>query len=356
VDQAIAWTISINVSVVAISNPQGRIAKPLKGPLMSRPKIFITKRIPQAGFDLLRGKYELDTFQGDAPIPKRLLMKKVADVAALMSMLTDHIDQEIIDSARNLRIISNHAVGYNNIDVDYATKKGIAVTNTPGVLTDATADLTWALIMAIGRRIVQGDKLMREGKFKGWDPLMLLGADLVGRTLGIIGAGRIGEALMERSVGWKMRILYHEIESRPQLEKKYNAKLVELDELLRESDFVTIHTTLTDKTRHLIGMRELDLMKPSAYLINAARGPIVDEKALVIALREMEIAGAALDVFENEPDMEPGLAELENVVIVPHLGSATLETRNKMAETAALNIINYLNGGRPLSIVNPEVL
>lgn len=312
--------------------------------------------IPQIGIDLLKDEYELDIYSGEEPIPSDLLMEKVASADALLSMVTDPIDQRIIDCGPRLRIISNHAVGFNNIDVAYATSRGIPVTNTPGVLTDATADLTWALLMSITRRIAEGDRMMRSGSFKGWDPLMLLGADLAGKTLGVIGAGRIGTAVIERSIGWKMKILYHDVEERPDLNERFRARRVSLDELLSESDFISIHTILSDETHHLISVRELGLMKTSAYLINAARGPIVDEKALVNALKEGIIAGAALDVFEREPAMEPGLAELDNVVVVPHIGSATVWSRNKMAETAALNIIKIMNGEDPVSIVNPQVI
>ncbi len=319
-------------------------------------KIFITRRIPKIGIQLLQTKFEVDLYPDDTPLAKDILKQRVNQADALVSLVVDQIDREVIDAAPRLQIISNHAVGVDNIDIQYATERGIAVTNTPGVLTDATADLAWALLMAVSRHIVTGDRMVRSGNFTGWDPLMLLGADMVGKTLGIIGAGRIGTAVAKRSTGWDMHILYFDQSRNDYLERQLNGKKVSLKELLQKSDFVTIHLPLTTDTTHLLGENELNLMKSTAYLINTARGPIVDEQSLVNVLQEGRIAGAALDVFENEPKLTPGLAELNNVLLAPHIGSATINTRNRMAEIAAQNIINIFNKQQPISIVNPEVL
>jgi lactate dehydrogenase-like 2-hydroxyacid dehydrogenase len=263
----------------------------------------------------------------------------------------------LINEAKNLKIIANYAVGYDNIDVKAATAKGIVVTNTPGVLTDSTADMAWALLFSITRRIVEGDRLTRAGKFTGWAPMLLLGGDLVGKTLGIIGAGRIGTAMAMRSRGWNMRILYTTQSSRNAvLEETLGAKRVDLETLLKESDFISLHTPLSEKTRHLIGSREFSIMKRTAYLINTGRGAVIDEVALVNALRNKQIAGAGLDVYEEEPKLKPGLAELDNVVLTPHLGSATVETRTKMSLMVAENIIAVLNKQKPKNCINPVVI
>lgn len=319
-------------------------------------KVLITRNIPRIGIELLREHFEMDINPTRETLSRSMLKEKIKNAVAILCLLTDYIDREIIDAAPRLKVISNHAVGYDNVDVAYATQKGIAVTNTPGVLTDATADFAWTLLMALARKVVQGDEIVRTGQFEGWDPLFLLGADIVGKTLGIVGAGRIGSAVAERSAGWKMRILYFDNGVNPRLETEFNARKVTLQTLLQESDFVSIHLPLNEETKHLIGPRAFDWMKPTACLINTARGAIIEEDALVQALRQHKIAGAALDVYENEPALAEGLAELENVLLAPHIASATVETRDKMAEIAANNIINILQGQNPLSIVNPEVL
>ena len=319
-------------------------------------RVFVTRQIPQAGLDMLKEHYEVIVNPHNRVLTKEELMDGVKIADGLLSLLTDDITAEVMDVNPNLKIISNYAVGYNNIDVEAAIKRGIQVTNTPGVLTDTTADLAWALIMAIGRRVVEGDAFTREGHFDGWDPMLLLGTDITGKTLGIVGMGRIGQAVARRAMGFDMRILYHDMAPVPVAEEEYQAEFVALDELLRQSDFVTIHAPLTDETRHMIGRRELSVMKKTAYLVNTARGPLVDEEALVEALRDGIIAGAGLDVYENEPRLASGLAELPNTVILPHLGSATLETRTKMATMAAANLVAALEGKRPPHIVNPEVL
>jgi glyoxylate reductase len=263
-----------------------------------------------------------------------------------------------MDSAPRLRIISQYAVGYDNIDVKAATERGIYVTNTPGVLTETVADFTMALMMAIARRVVEADKYIRQGKWKvGWHPLYFLGTDLYGATLGIVGLGRIGSAVARRAKGFDMKILYYDVVRRENLEKELGAKFVDLDTLLKESDFVTLHVPLTPKTKDLIGERELKLMKPTAYLINTSRGKVVDEKALIKALKEGWIAGAALDVFYQEPTPPDNpLLELDNVVVAPHIASASLETRSRMAEIVAENLIAFKEGKKPPTLVNPDVM
>ena len=295
-------------------------------------------------------------YQGQAPLQGEELISHLQGKQGVLCLLHNRFDAHVLASCPELKIISNMAVGYDNIDLAEATRRGIAITNTPGVLSDATADLTWALLLAVVRRVVEGDHIVRSGAFQGWDPLFLLGWDLKGKTLGIVGAGRIGTAVAERSLGWKMRILYVNRKRNNFLEEKLGAQKVDLPTLLKESDFITLHVPLTPETHHLIGQKELQLMKPTAFLINTARGPVVDEKALYQALKEKRIAGAALDVFENEPHITPGLADLPNVVLTPHIGSATVETRNRMAEMAAQNLIRFFQGQPPVSIVNPEVL
>ncbi|MEB2308580.1 MAG: D-glycerate dehydrogenase [Candidatus Brocadiaceae bacterium] len=319
---------------------------------------FITRQIPEEGITLLKNScLTVEMNPHDRSLTYDELLQHVEGRDAIVTMLSDRIDARLINDAKNLKVIANYAVGYDNIDVKTATSKGIVVTNTPGVLTDSTADMAWALLFSVTRRIVEGDKLTRTGKFTGWAPMMLLGGDLVGKTLGIIGAGRIGTAMAMRSRGWEMRVLYTTRSSRNAiLEENLHAKRVDLETLLKESDFISIHAPLSEKTRHLIGAKELSLMKRTAYLINTGRGAVINEVALISALRNKRIAGAGLDVYEEEPKLKPGLAELDNVVLAPHLGSATIETRTKMSLMAAENIIAVLNRQKPPNCVNPEVL
>jgi len=319
--------------------------------------VYVTRRIPEPGIELLREHCEVvEVNPENRVLTKEELIANVKGRDGVLCLLTDTIDAEVLDAADKAVVFANYAVGYNNIDVDAATQRGIVITNTPGVLTDTTAEMAWALLFAIARRIVEADKFVRDGKFVGWDPMLLLGADVTGKTLGIIGAGRIGTAMALKSKGFNMRVLYNDAMGKNEtLERELGAEFVDLDTLLKESDFVSIHVPLTPETHHLIGERELRLMKETAYLINTSRGPVVDETALVKALKEGWIAGAGLDVYENEPELAPGLAELENVVLAPHLGSATLQTRAKMALMAAENLISALKGEKPANIVNPEV-
>ncbi|MGB9885035.1 MAG: 2-hydroxyacid dehydrogenase, partial [Methanomassiliicoccales archaeon] len=302
--------------------------------------VLITRKIPDAGLDILRNEVNLDIYEGDIPIPRDELIRRIKGKHGLLCLLSDRIDREVMEAAgAQLRIISNYAVGYNNIDVEEATRRGILVTNTPGVLTDATADLTWALIMACARRIPESDRFVREGRFVGWGPMLMLGHEVYGKTIGIIGLGDIGTAVARRAKGFGMRILYHNRKRNIDGEREVGAVYVPLETLLRESDFVTIHVPLTQETFHLIGEKEIGLMKKNAILINVARGEVVDEKALISALKEKRIAYAGLDVFENEPHINPELFALENVVLTPHTGSATYESRNRMAVMAAENLL-----------------
>ncbi len=326
--------------------------------------VFITRQIPDRGLELLRdGGCEVQIGQpdGDAPIAPEAVREGVAKADALVCLLTEPIDRETMQSGTNLLGIANYAVGYNNIDIDAATELGLPVTNTPDVLTETTADLTWALLLATARRIPEGHRLTAEGRFKIWNAMLLLGQDVgpggSGRrkTLGIVGFGRIGRAVARRASGFDMRVLAHNPRNRAEIEGAAGVDYAELDDLLRESDFVSLHAPLNDETRHLIGKRELGLMKPTACLINAARGPIVDERALVDALASGKIAGAGLDVYEHEPELTAGLADLANVVLAPHIGSATLETRSEMAAIAARNTLAHLRAERAPHVVNPEV-
>jgi glyoxylate reductase len=283
-------------------------------------------------------------------------MDGVRDCQGLLSLLTDPIDAEVMDAGPNLKVISNYAVGYNNIDVEAASARGIYVGNTPGVLTDTTADMAWALLMAVGRRIVEGDKYVRALEWKTWEPQLLLGTDVYGATLGIVGLGRIGQAVARRAKGFDMRLLYHDVMRNEEAEQSLGLEYVELDDLLRQSDFVSLHCPLTEGTTHLIGTREFELMGPESYLINTSRGPVVDEAALYEALRDGKIRGAGLDVTEVEPisDDSP-LLSLDNLVICPHIASASFKTRNKMATMAAENLIAGLQGKPLPNCVNPEI-
>jgi glyoxylate reductase len=320
-------------------------------------KVFVTRRLPEPGIELLKERYEVEVNPHDRVLTKDEIMEGTKGTDALLCLLTDTIDKNIIDVSENLKIISNYAVGYNNVDVEYATSKGILVTNTPGVLSETTADLVFALLISIARRIPEGDRFMREGKFLGWAPELMLGTDVYGKTLGIIGLGRIGTLVAKRAMGFDMEILYYNRQRKPEVEEELGIKYAELDELLKRSDFVSLHVPLTPETTGLIGKRELSLMKPSAYLINTSRGEVVDEPAIIEALKNNKIRGAGLDVFWGEPtNVNSQLYELENAVLAPHMGSASFETRSKMAEMAARAVIDAIEGKKPKHLVNPEVL
>lgn len=319
--------------------------------------VLVTREIPLVGIELLKKHCQtVEIHTKDHALSKEELLEKIQRQDGLLCMITDPIDAEVLEAGKRLKVVSNFGAGFNNIDIQKATELGILVTNTPDVLTDATADLAWALLFAVTRRIVEGDRFVREGRFKGWHPLLLLGTEVTGKTLGIIGAGRIGTAMALRSKGFGMKVVYVHPRQNEILEKELSATRVDLEELLRISDFVSIHVPLTPQTRHLIGAKELALMKPTAYLINTSRGPVVDEKALVHALQSGQIAGAGLDVYENEPQVEPALLAMNNAVLAPHLGSATVETRNRMAILSAENLLSGLRGEIPKYVVNREVL
>jgi len=294
--------------------------------------------------------YEIGT--SGKSLTKQEIISKIHDKEGLLSLLVDEIDKDIMDSAPRLKIIANCAVGYNNIDIDYARQKKILVTNTPGVLTETTADLTWALILAIARRIPQADKFTREKKFKGWELALFLGKEITGKRLGLIGMGRIGKAVALRAQAFRMEIVYSDPNRlNPEDESAYKAAFLPLDDLLQTSDIISIHASLTPQTYHLISREKLSLMKKDAILVNLARGPIVDEEALVEALEKRQIWGAGLDVYEKEPEITSRLFTLDNIVLLPHIGSATYETRLKMAMIAARNLVQGLSGKRPDNLI-----
>lgn len=318
-------------------------------------RVFITQPIPEPGPTLVRAAAgEVAVNPDDRVLAVEELRAKVAGCEAVLCLLTDKVDASVLEAARGCRVFSNMAVGHNNIDVAAATRLGILVTNTPGVLTEATADLTWALILAVARRVVEGDAEMRAGRFPGWGPLYMLGGEVSGQTLGLVGPGRIAAAVAERARGFRMPLLYTGRRESTALED-LGARRVPLESLLAESDFVSLHVPLGPETRHMIDARALSRMKPTAYLVNTARGPVVDESALVDALRGGRIAGAGLDVYEQEPKMAAGLADCPTAVLLPHLGSATHATRAAMARIAAENLVAVLQGKRPAHPVNPEV-
>lgn len=324
---------------------------------MALPKVLVTRIIPNSGLEILRGKVDLDVFSEDRPITKEELIDRIRGKEGLYCLLSDRVDRDVIDAAGSqLKVISNYAVGFNNIDMEYATEKDIRVTNTPGALREATADLAWALLMSAARRIPESDRFLREGRFVGWGPMLMLGHDVYGKTIGIVGMGDIGAAVARRAKGFNMRILYHSRSRKVELERELGAEKVNLEDLLVQSDFISLHVPLTPETRHMIGEGEIALMKRSAILINLARGEVVDERALVKALEEKRIAAAGLDVFENEPELYPGLADLDSVVLTPHTGSATFESRNTMAVMAANDLLLVLEGKRPKNLVNPEIM
>ncbi|MGB9682432.1 MAG: 2-hydroxyacid dehydrogenase [bacterium] len=321
-------------------------------------KVYITRRIPQPGIDMIAKEHEVEINPYDRVLTRDELLKAVKGRDGILTLLTDKIDAEVFDAAGpQLKVVSNYAVGYDNIDVNEATRRRIIVTNTPGVLTETTADLAWTLIMSVARRIVEADKFTRAGRYEGWAPMLFLGQDIFGKTLGIVGMGRIGQAVARRAKGFNMKILYNDVRRLPEeIERELNATFVLLDELLENSDFVSLHTFLSPETYHLINEERLKKMKKTAYLINTSRGPVVDEISLVKALKEGWIAGAGLDVYEFEPRLTPGLVECENTVLLPHIASASVETRTKMATMAAENLLAVLANKRPPNPVNPEAI
>ena len=324
---------------------------------MSKPKVFVTRRIPEKGLELARQAADVEVWPNPLPPPREVLLEKVKGLAGLLCLLTDKIDATLMDAAgRPLKVISQMAVGYDNVDVAAATQRGIPIGNTPGVLTDTTADFAWTLLMSAARRVVEGDKFTRAGKWKTWGPIDFLGPDVSGATLGIVGFGRIGQGMAKRAAGFDMRVLYYDVQRYPDVEKSLKAEYVNLETLLRESDFVTLHTVLSPETHHLIDDAKFKIMKRSAIIINTARGPVIDPQALYRALSSGTIAYAALDVTEPEPiRMDDPLLTLDNIIIAPHIASASFQTRNKMATMAAANLIAGLTGERLPTCVNPEV-
>lgn len=313
---------------------------------MSKPKVYVSRVIPKTGMNILEDSCDVTVNEKDEQLSKDKLIENLKDKDGALVMLSDEIDRELIEVCPNLKAVSNLAVGYNNIDVEAAKEAGIIATNVPEVLTEATAELTWALLMAVARRVVEADKFLRAGKFDDWGPMLLMGNDIYGKKLGIIGFGDIGQAVARKAAGFDMEIAYNK---RNKLsiatEKRLGVEYKNIPQLLAESDYITINAPLNSETYHMIGTEELQIMKETAYIINTGRGPIIDEKALVEALKNGVIAGAALDVFENEPEVESGLLELDNVILTPHIGSASKEARYELAEKAASDLVAALTGG-----------
>jgi glyoxylate reductase len=317
-----------------------------------KPIVAVTNIFPQIALDKLSSTCDLKINQSGNSLTKEELLQSFSESDAIISYLTDKIDQDIIDRGTKLKIIANYGAGFNNIDVNYASKMDIWVTNTPSVLHETTADLTWAMILGAARRIVPADHYTRQGAFKGWGAEVFLGGDVHGKTLGIIGLGEIGSAVARRAIGFNMRTLYHQRNRLPEREEKeLNIEYVTFDKALRESDFLTLHVPLTQETEYMISNDEIALMKKTSYLIHTARGKVIDDYALVAALKEGRIAGAALDVYEDEPEITEGMTELSNLMLLPHIGSASFETRDKMALLVADNVIDALSGETPRSLV-----
>ena len=330
--------------------------------MTDRPKILVTQKVPDPAYPPLEAIGDVEANMEEGNIwPYEELLRRGPGHDYIYSLLTDNIDARFLEacaaSTPRFKMVANMAVGFNNIDVETATRLRIAVSNTPGVLSDTTADLAFALLMATARRIPEAERFLWAGKYTGWGPLLFCGADVHGSTLGLIGAGRIGKLVARRSSGFDMKVLYYDVyRMQPEEEATYHMTYMPMEDVLGQSDFISVHTPYMTSTHHLISERELKMMKPTAILINTARGPIVDEKALVRALQSKTIAAAGLDVFENEPAVEPELLSMENVVLLPHIASASLKTRTLMATMASDNIVAHYKGERPPNIVNPEVL
>ena len=323
---------------------------------MSKPAIFSTRQLFQAARTILDEHFQVDYWKGDK-LSRADLLKHVADKDGLVCLLTEKVDEELLSAAPKLRIAATVSVGYDNIDVPACTKHKVVATNTPGVLDDTTADFAWTLLMAVARRLLEGDSWMRSGTWNGWDLDQLVGGDVWGKTLGILGFGRIGRGVARRALGFQMRVLYNDAVRAPaDVEKELNAEFVDRDRLFRESDFISLHVPLLPDTRHLISKDNLEKMKRTAFLVNTSRGPVVDEAALAEALENKKIAGAALDVFEHEPKVHPALLTRKDVILTPHMASASLETRTKMAVMAANNVVALFEGRRPPNALNADAL
>ena len=323
---------------------------------MSKPAIFSTRQLFQAARTILDEHFNVDYWKG-AELSRAELLKHVADKEGLVCLLTEKVDGELLSAAPKLRIASTVSVGYDNIDVPACTKHKVVATNTPGVLDDTTADFAWTLLMAVARRLLEGDSWIRSGSWNGWDLDQLVGGDVWGKTLGIVGFGRIGRGVARRAQGFQMRVLYNDAVRAPaDVEKELNAEFVDRDRLFRESDFISLHVPLLPDTRHLISKDNLEKMKRTAFLVNTSRGPVVDEAALAEALENGKIAGAALDVFEHEPKVHPALVTRKDVILTPHMASASLDTRTKMAVMAANNVVALFEGRRPSNALNADAL
>jgi glyoxylate reductase len=320
-------------------------------------KVFVTRNIPQAGLDLLKANHiDVEVSPLDRPLTREELISHIKGVDGILSQLVDKIDGEVMDaSGKQLKVIANYAVGYDNLKVADAKERNILLTNTPDVLTDAVADHAMALMLAAARRVVESDRFSRAGNYKGWQPFLLLGQDVYGKTLGVVGMGRIGSALARRAAkGFGMKVLYFDRgQVNAELDTEIGSSSVTMDDLLKNSDFVSLHVPLLPETKHLISTPQFEMMKKTAVLINTARGPIVDEQALVTALKNQDIFAAGIDVWENEPQLTPGLVDLENIVLTPHTASATIETRDNMSKVAAENIIAALKGQTPPNLIKP---
>jgi lactate dehydrogenase-like 2-hydroxyacid dehydrogenase len=325
--------------------------------VVSKPKALVTRPLFPAARAILDQNFDVDYWTRPERIPRAELLRRVADKDALVCLLTEKVDEELLAAAPKLRLAATVSVGYDNIDVPACTRRKVVATNTPGVLDETTADFAWTLLMAVARRLVEGDAWIRSGTWPGWDLDQLLGGDVWGKTLGIIGFGRIGRNVARRALGFQMRILYaNRTAAPPDVERELNAKLVPLENLLRESDFVTLHVPLSPETWHLISTAEFEEMKRTAFLVNTSRGPVVDEAALAEALENKKIAGAALDVYEHEPKVHPALISRKDVILAPHIASATIDTRTKMAVMAATNAAALFEGRRPPNALNGDAL
>jgi glyoxylate reductase len=319
--------------------------------------VLVTRRLPQPALDRIASKTSMTLYEGEWAIPRDQLLAEIKGKIGAVTLLTDKVDDEFLDAAGDqLMIVANFAVGFDNIDVAACSRRGVLCSNTPDVLTETTADTAWALLMAAARRVAEGDRFLRRREPWIWGPLMMLGQDVNGRVLGIVGFGRIGQAMARRARGFGMKVIYYDAyRPPPSVERGLGAEFRELDDLLAEADLVTMHTNLSEETHHLINAERLARMKPTAVLVNTSRGPVIDEAALARALKEGQIFAAGLDVFEKEPEVHPHLLELENVVVIPHLGSATVDTRIAMGMLAAENLISALEGRQPPTLLNPEV-
>jgi len=324
---------------------------------MEKKKVYVTRKLPKEALDKINDEFEMEVNPYDRALTREELENAVKDIDGLLCLLTDEIDENLLEINPDLQVIANYAVGYNNIDVEACTKKDIKVSNTPGVLTDTTADFAWSLLMSTARRVVEADRFARAGKFNGWGPMMFLGGDIYGKKIGLIGIGRIGQAVAKRAAGFDMDVYYYDVNKLDKkTEEELNIEYRDFEDLLKESDFVSIHVPLLPPTKHLIDKEELAIMKETAYLINTARGPIINESELATALKNGEIAGAGLDVFEEEPEIYSELVELDNTVLTPHIASASIETRTKMANMAAENLIAGLKGEEMPNLINKEII